>query len=110
MTVTGVTDCAILAIRALLLFGCYWLRLRLYLPPGKPPAEASCCGAAAGVVSGLFGRSSRGTASEICHLWVPRGGDGSGSYCCGARVCPCKQLTHRHQIIVVVGNDDRGGK
>jgi hypothetical protein len=24
------------------------------------------------------------------------------------RVCPCKQLTHRHQVIVVVGNDDWG--
>ena len=23
------------------------------------------------MVSGLFGRSSCGTASEICHLWVP---------------------------------------
>jgi hypothetical protein len=34
------------------------------------PAEACCCGAA-GVVSGSFGRSSRGTAFEICRLWVP---------------------------------------
>jgi len=37
-----------------------------------------------------------------------RGGNGSGSYCRGGRVCPCKQLTHSHQV-VVVGNDDWGG-
>jgi hypothetical protein len=33
--------------------------------------EACRCGGAAGMVSGLFGRSSYGTASEICRLWVP---------------------------------------
>jgi hypothetical protein len=38
-----------------------------------------------------------------------RGGDDSGSYNRGERVCPCKQLAHRHQVIVVVGNDDWGG-
>jgi hypothetical protein len=107
MTVTGVTDCAILAIRALLLFGCYWLRLRLYLPPWEPPRpKALCCDGAAGVVSGLFGRSSWATASEICHLWVPA----AEMAVAVTVVCPCKQLTHGHQIIVVVGNDDQGGK
>jgi hypothetical protein len=36
--------------------------------------EACCCGGAAGVVSGLLGRLSRGIASEICRLWVPAAG------------------------------------
>src|SRR5271168_5151158 len=98
MTVTGVTDCAILAIlrhrlhcnktviapqwgrlgfRALPL-----LRVLLAAPAPVPapvsapwapwaswaPPEACCCGGAAGVVSGPFGRSSWGTASEICRL------------------------------------------
>src|SRR2546423_12648222 len=40
---------------------------------GTPP-EACCCGGGAGGVSGLFGRSSRGIASEICRLWVPAAG------------------------------------
>ena len=39
-------------------------------PPGKPVITA----APQGVVSGLFGRSSRDTASEICRLWVPAAG------------------------------------
>src|SRR5947209_16028932 len=97
MTVTGVTDCAILAI----------LRHRLHcnytsIAPSRLPGpaalagviacasiyacayiwplgllgttRASCCGGAAGVVLGPFGRSSRGIASEICRLWVPAAG------------------------------------
>src|SRR5277367_5333854 len=39
-----------------------------------------------------------------------RGGGGSGSCCRGCRVLPCKQLTPRHQnivvVVVVVGNDE----
>jgi hypothetical protein len=38
--------------------------------------EASYCGGAAGVVSGPFGRSSQGTASEICRLRLPAAGIG----------------------------------
>ena len=38
------------------------------------PSEASNYDGAAGVVSGSFRRSSRGTASEICRLWVPAAG------------------------------------
>jgi len=97
MTVTGVTDCAILTI----------LRHRLHrnytsIAPSRllGPAAlagviacpsiytcaynwplgllgtpwASCCGGAAGVVSGPFGHSSRVIASEICRLWVPAAG------------------------------------
>jgi hypothetical protein len=36
--------------------------------------EVSCCGGAAEVASGLFRRSSRGIASEICRFWVPAAG------------------------------------
>jgi hypothetical protein len=69
--------------------------------------KASCCGGAAEVVSGLFGRSSRGTASETCRLWVPAAGLAVAAAAVG-RVCPCKQLTHSQQVIAVVGNDDWG--
>jgi hypothetical protein len=61
------------------------------------------------IVSGPFGRSSGSTASKICRLSVPAGWGGS---CCRwgrFGVCPCKQLTHRHQVVVVVvGNDELG--
>ena len=68
---------------------CQCLRLRLYLPPGASWAswetpEASCCGSAAEVVSSLFGRSSRDTASEICHLWVPAAGMAGAATAVGA--------------------------
>jgi hypothetical protein len=49
-TLASVIDCACIYLLDLL---------------GTPP-EASYCGGAAEVVSGLLGRSSRGTASEIC--------------------------------------------
>src|SRR4051794_29779368 len=90
MTVTGVTDCAILAM----------LRHRLHcnytsITPSRLPGPGviacasiyacgyicplgllgtpwvSCCGGVAGVVSGTFGR---GIASQICRLCVPAAG------------------------------------
>ena len=72
MTVTSVTDCAILAI----------FRHRLHrnytsiTPSGLPGPGVIACASiyAAGVVSGPFGRSSRGIASQICRLCVPAAG------------------------------------
>ena len=93
MTITGVTDCGILAM----------LRHRLHrnytsITPSRLPGPGviacasiyacgyicplgllgtpwvSCYGGAAGVVSGPFGRSSRGIASQICRLGVPTAG------------------------------------
>src|SRR5271168_72681 len=117
MIITGVTDCTILAIlrhrlhcntaivpqlRRLGFRGvigcasacacacaCIW-------PPGPPgqPSEACCCGR----FSGLFGRSSRGTASEICRLWVPAAGMAVAVAAVGAG-----------SALAVVRNDEWGG-
>jgi len=126
MTIMGITNCPILAIlrsssilrnaidkhpTSIMPFGlpgpatlavslvAQRLCLRLYLPPGLPghPPEACCCGAAR-VVSGPFGRSSQGTASEVCRLWGTRRGGSSCCRCSRVRVCPCKQLTHRYEV------------
>ena len=90
--------------------GYHWLHqhlcLCLYLSPGHPQSLLLRRRA---IVSGPFGRSSGGTASKICRLSVPAGW--GGSCCCLGQVrgCPCKQLTHRHQVVVVVvGNDEWG--
>src|SRR5271163_4975497 len=73
-------DCAVWAFGPCHSCGCHWLRQRLcqrlcqrlYLPPGPPGHPPKPVVAAPrGLVSGPFGRFSRGTASEICRLWVP---------------------------------------
>src|SRR5436305_15253303 len=93
MTVTGVTDCAILAMLRHRLHRNYTSITRSRLPgPGVIACAsiyacgyictlgllgtpwASCCGGAAGVVLGLFGRLSRGIASQMCRLCVPAAG------------------------------------
>jgi hypothetical protein len=129
MTVTGVTDYAILAIlkHRLHYIDCNCTSIAPFglpgpatlagvigcgsacactciCPPG-PPAhlpEACCCGGAAGVVSGLFRRSSRGTASEVCRLWIPAAWLAMAVAAHRGRVCPCEQLTYKHQILIVV--------
>src|SRR6266516_6263985 len=127
MTVTGVADCAILAIlgtvcttialqlRCLGLRGLPLLRVSLPAPTpvpaplSAPPASweppEACC-STAGVVSGLFGRSFRGTAPEICRLWVPAAG--VAVVVVGGRVCSCQRI-HRREVIVGGGNDEWGG-
>src|SRR5271156_5374345 len=115
MTVTGVTDCAILAIprcrlglRALPL-----LQVSLTAPAPVPvPVSVSW------TPGSLLLRRRGGSLRPIWAL--PRGYSlrdlplvgtrrGGGSYCRWGRVrvCPCKRLTHRYQV--VVGNDERGG-
>src|SRR5947209_4334142 len=115
MTVTGVTDCAILAI----------LRHRLHrnytsITPSRLPgpgviacASIYACGyicplGLLGTPLSLLLRRRRG--SSLRPVWAlisgyslsdlplvrARGGDGSGSCCRGGRVCLCKQLIHRH--------------
>jgi len=99
MIVTGVTDCAILAIlrhrlhcnctaiasqlRRLGFRALPLLRRSLAAAPVSVPVSvpwASCTlGGVGTVFSRLFGRSSRGTASEICRLWVPAAGVAVGT-------------------------------
>jgi hypothetical protein len=94
MTVTGVTDCAILAILRHRLhcnctsIGGLGLRALPLLRGPVPAAPASwvaswvysgpCSSATAGAVSGLFRRSFRGIALEICRLWLVCLGAGLG--------------------------------
>jgi hypothetical protein len=141
MTVTGVTDCAILAIlRSSSISRNAIDKHPTSITPFRLPGPATLAGVIAcasacacacisplgllgtprsllllpphppgGGVSSPFERSSRGTAFEICRLWVLAAGGGSCYRCGRVRVYPCKQLTHRHQVIVVVGNDEWGG-
>jgi sulfite reductase beta subunit-like hemoprotein len=64
---TGVIDCANACASAYI------------CPLGLLGTPEACYYGAAGVVLGQFRRSSRGTASETCRIWVPAAGSALAS-------------------------------
>src|SRR5436305_4018848 len=71
--------------------------------------EDTCCGRRrGGSLRPIWALIPRHSLRGLPLVGTP-GGNGSGSYCRGDRIYRCKQLTHGHQVIVVMGNDDWGG-